>query len=872
MTHPSNDHNRDLEELFHKARRVESRRAPDFDAMLHQPERSHPPRVRPRRLLAIGFSTVALAALAVTGAFRTLVPGLGSGHPAPVTTATSQTMAQSSSPKGLSLWRFDTGQLAPPVVPSRPEILTYVPPPAPPTPTENPRPKLDKNLTKRLVAEQDRDVKRSEMIASTSVAGAISVTVTAQDGTDVPEARVVISHPHGYVKKSATTANGYGVAEFPVLRATGQANVGYTIDVEFPGFAPVRLVDVKTGGGETTNLLVRLSEDTERVAVVARVAVVDLEATSQTTKFTDEYVQDLPVPGRFYQSVLRLAPGVHDADGDGNPNVSGSRSRDFKAEVAGVRNVDPLAGPRLNPTNPNSIEQVEMVSAGSGVEFSRAQGGFARIIGEDQESELRSRTEPWNAEGYRPIEDNPYLSVTENPLSTFSIDVDTASFSNVRRFLATGALPPPDAVRIEELINYFDYDYPSPSGGAPFSTDVAIVDCPWNPAHRLARIGIKGREVHRAEHAGGNLVFLIDVSGSMDHPSKLPLLQSALKLMVEQLTARDQVAIVVYAGSSGLVLDSTSGDAKAEILDAIDRLKAGGSTNGGAGLRLAYKIARDHFVPGGVNRVILATDGDFNVGVTSHGGLLSSIQKDADNGIFMTALGFGYGNFQDDRLEHLADKGNGNYAYIDRLREARKVLVDELAGTLITIAKDVKIQIEFNPLEVGAYRLIGYENRLLAKEDFNDDRKDAGEIGAGHTVTALYELVPPDKVGDLPAVDELRYQTTTGPSDQADSGEAFTLKLRYKKPEGQKSHLLTFAIVDEGHTLEAAPPDVKFSAAVAQFGLLLRDSEHKGSASFGSVEALALEGTGADSHGYRAEFLEMVRAAESLVAESKPIE
>ena len=489
-----------------------------------------------------------------------------------------------------------------------------------------------------------------------------------------------------------------------------------------------------------------------------------------------------------------------------------------------------------------------------------------------RESKLRSRSEPWNAEGYRSIEDNPFLSVTGNPLSTFSIDVDTASYSNVRRFLSTGTLPPPDAIRIEELINYFDYDYPSPAGGTPFSTDVEFADCPWNPAHRLARIGIKGREVHRAEHAGSNLVFLIDVSGSMDHPSKLPLLQSALRLLIEQLTPSDQVAIVVYAGSSGKVLDTTPGDAKAEILGAIDRLRAGGSTNGGAGLQLAYRIARENFIPGGVNRVILATDGDFNVGVTSHGGLLRSIEQDAKNGIFLTALGFGYGNYQDDRLEHLADKGNGNYAYIDRLSEARKVLVDELSGTLITIAKDVKIQIEFNPLEVGAYRLIGYENRMLKKEDFNDDRKDAGEIGSGHTVTALYELVPPDKVGDLPDVDELRYQTVTDLSEQADSGEAFTLKLRYKKPEGKKSHLLSFSIMDEGDTMEAASPDVKFAAAVAQFGLLLRDSEHKGSASFRSVEKLALEGTGADEHGYRAGFLEMVRAAEALAAESDAIE
>jgi Ca-activated chloride channel family protein len=551
-----------------------------------------------------------------------------------------------------------------------------------------------------------------------------------------------------------------------------------------------------------------------------------------------------------------------------------SPGRDFKAEVAGVSVVEgpPVANPIEYRAAPPSAPR--LAGNPSNERFRLARLGYAAgLSASDQEDlKLRAREEPWNTESYKPIEDNAFLAVPDHPLSTFSIDVDTASYANVRRFLTTGALPPPDAVRIEELINYFDYDYPAPTGTAPFSTDVAIVDCPWNPSHRLARIGIKGREIHRTEHVGSNLVFLIDVSGSMDHPSKLPLLKSALVLLVEQLTSRDQVAMVVYAGSSGLVLDATSGDAKAEILDAIDRLEAGGSTNGGAGLQLAYRIARENFIPGGVNRVILATDGDFNVGVTGHGDLLRSIESDAKNGIFLTALGFGYGNYQDDRLEHLADKGNGNYAYIDRLSEARKVLVDELSGTLVTIAKDVKIQVEFNPLEVGAYRLIGYVNRKLNKEDFNDDRKDAGEIGAGHTVTALYELVPPGKVQDLPGVDPLRYQTQAGPSEAAESGETFTLKLRYKEPDGDKSQLLTFPVEDGGDTIDAASPDVKFAAAVAQFGLLLRDSEHKGSASFRSVEQLAAEGVGADPHGYRAEFLELIKAAEALAPRTREID
>ena len=370
----------------------------------------------------------------------------------------------------------------------------------------------------------------------------------------------------------------------------------------------------------------------------------------------------------------------------------------------------------------------------------------------------------------------------DQPLSTFSVDVDTASYANVRRFLRDGTLPPADAVRVEEMINYFDYDYDPPIGEVPFSVDVEIAGCPWNPQHRLARIGLRGRDAVASEHEGANLVFLIDVSGSMTQPNKLPLLKNALAMLVEELGSRDQVAIVVYAGASGLVLPSTPGHRSADIQEALARLRSGGSTNGGAGLQLAYSVARENFIPGGINRVILATDGDFNVGTTGKGELLSLIEADARNGISLTALGFGTGNFKDGMLEHLADKGNGNYAYIDSLQEARKVLVDELAGTLITIAKDVKLQVEFNPAQVSAYRLIGYENRRLNKEDFNDDRKDAGEIGSGHTVTALYELVPPGVEPPRPRVDALRYQTTPRTADAAIRHETLTLKLRYKDP------------------------------------------------------------------------------------------
>ena len=552
------------------------------------------------------------------------------------------------------------------------------------------------------------------------------------------------------------------------------------------------------------------------------------------------------------------------ADGDGAPTVHGSRSRDFRSVVSGVSNVDPLTGQWMSRVNPNSIAKMEVITAGAGVEFGRAQGGFARVGGVHSQWAEADTEERFSTESYNPIHESGFVAVADEPLSTFSIDVDTASYSNVRRFLQNGELPPADAVRIEELINYFSYDDPAPTGDEPFSVNVEVAGCPWNGEHRLARIGLKGRENDRS--VGSNLVFLIDVSGSMQPANKLPLLKSALRLLVDQLDGRDQVAIVVYAGASGLVLSPTSGDGKQEILEALGNLQAGGSTNGGAGLSLAYKLAGENFIPGGVNRVILATDGDFNVGMTNRGSLVRRIRKDAERGIFLTTLGFGMGNLKDETLETLADKGNGNYAYIDSLAEARKVLVEEIGGTLVTIAKDVKIQVEFNPLQVGAYRLIGYENRMLNKEDFNDDRKDAGEIGAGHSVSALYEIVPPGMPESRAAVDQLRYQQPQLPDESAESGEMFTLKLRYKEPEGKSSLLLSFPVVDEGLDTAQASPDFKFASAVAAFGMLLRDSSYAGDAGFESIRRLGLAGRDHDEAGYRAGFIDLVNRAEELQA------
>jgi Ca-activated chloride channel family protein len=577
----------------------------------------------------------------------------------------------------------------------------------------------------------------------------------------------------------------------------------------------------------------------ERVKVTAESDVVDLEKTATSSKFSDEFIQDLPVPGRFYKNVRTVAPE--------EPAPSRPKPRDFKVTVSGVSNV-----------NPNSIEEMEAITNYS----ARVSGGVYSSSAEGDTFDLGPE---FNTEAYDHITENNFRAVLEHPLSTFSIDVDTASYSNLRRHLVHNELPPANSVRIEEMVNYFRYDYPAPKGDAPFSASVEIAECPWRPEHRLARIGLKGKEITRTQIGGSNLVFLIDVSGSMQPNNKLPLLKSALSLLTEQLHGNDRVAIVVYAGSSGLVLPSTPGSDKSTILGALDRMQAGGSTNGGSGLKLAYKIARESFIEGGVNRVILATDGDFNVGVTDRGELLRMIELDAKKGIFLTALGFGMGNYKDNMLEMLADRGNGNYAYIDSLREARKVLVEQIGGTLVTIAKDVKIQVEFNPAEVAAYRLIGYENRMLRKEDFNDDTKDAGEIGSGHTVTALYEIVPPGMELGVPSVDQLKYQTAPVITKEAGGGEMLTLKIRYKEPESHKSRLLTFPIVDEVVPLDLASPDFKFAAAVAEFGMILRDSPYKGKATIHDVRMLALEGVRSDEYGYRSEFVDLVNQAEGLL-------
>ena len=476
---------------------------------------------------------------------------------------------------------------------------------------------------------------------------------------------------------------------------------------------------------------------------------------------------------------------------------------------------------------------------------------------------------------YAPFGDNEFQLVKKSPLSTFSIDVDTASYAKVRQLLLERRqLPPPDAVRVEELINYFDYNYAGPKDEHPFAVHLETAACPWEPKHRLVRCALQGKQLE-GKRPPANLVFLIDVSGSMNEPNKLPLVQRSLGMLVGQLTADDKVSIVVYAGSSGCVLPATPGTERAKILAAVQELRASGGTNGGEGIQNAYRLAHENLIKDGTNRVILCTDGDFNVGLTSTEQLVDLAVQESQGGIFLSVLGFGIGNLNDALLKQLSTKANGNYEFIDSDLEARKVFVQQATGTLVTIAKDVKVQVEFNPAQVAAYRLVGYENRVLAHRDFNDDKKDAGDIGAGHRVTMFYEIVPANIESDFtsPAIDDLKYQTEAVPvlpakklelTPAARSGELLTLKLRYQPPTGGKSTLLSFPVKDNDQAFTRATRDFQFAAAVASFGLLLRDSKFKGNSNYAAVIETVSASMGDDKEGQRNEFLQMVTAARAL--------
>ena len=567
----------------------------------------------------------------------------------------------------------------------------------------------------------------------------------------------------------------------------------------------------------------------------------DFEATTPIDALASK---DGSYRGKLSDSQLRTERGIFVPNGgsDGTP-------------VAGVvPGREPVAGEK-----------------GGKADFEQLRSGVGGIYLTTPRDEYAQSPVAPGTESYKPLPENPFFPVLRAPLSTFSIDVDTASYSNVRRFLNMGQCPPPEAVRLEELVNYFPYDYGQPVDGKPFAVHVEMTSAPWNASHRVARIALKGKEIAQSERPAANLVFLVDVSGSMNETNKLPLVKQSLKFVVERLTEKDTVSMVTYAGESGVALPVTNGAEKQRIIAAIDGLGAGGSTNGAGGISTAYAQAAQHFNKEGVNRVILATDGDFNVGVTSHEELLKLITEKAKTGVFLSVLGYGMGNTKDDTMELLADKGNGNYAYIDSLSEARKSLADQFTGTLVTIAKDVKIQIEFNPAIVRSYRLLGYENRMLAKEDFNNDKKDAGEIGAGHTVTALYELVPvgaPEE--QVTTVDGLKYQPKTEPVPAPPAapaaegnGETMTVKLRWKAPDADVSQLMEVPVKDGGAKIAEASPETRWAVAVAGFAALLNNSQYNG-LTWEDVRTLAKSSKGADTNGYRGEFLQLLNKAESV--------
>jgi secreted protein with Ig-like and vWFA domain len=654
----------------------------------------------------------------------------------------------------------------------------------------------------------------------------LSGAVVDPSGAVIPGAEITARNQATGSEFKAVTAEN-GSFHFPVM-GTGT----YSATIKMPGFKQADVKDILLQAGLANNIKVKMDIGGvgEVVTVTAGFERVQSQSATVMSSLSKQATQ---LPTRNALDFLAMMPGTNRASNIGGPTLPGNVVIDgistTQKDKKGGDGFYSQISPRLD-----AIQEVTVSSAAPGTE------------------------------AYKPIKDNAYQDVAQKPLSTFSIDVDTASYSNMRRFLNNGQLPPQASVRIEEWINYFDYEYPGPNDGRPFAANFEVTEAPWNPVHRLLRIGLKAREL-RGERPAGNLVFLIDVSGSMGDANKLSLVKESMRLLVSQLTENDRVAIVVYATEARRVLPPTRGDQKQRILEAINSLEASGTTNGAAGIQLAYQAAEEGFLRKGVNRVILATDGDFNVGIINRSDLTRLIEVKRTSGIFLSALGFGMGNLKDATLEMLADKGNGNYAYIDTLQEARKVLVAQLDATLVPVAKDVKVQIEFNPAFVGAYRLIGYEDRLLHREDFNNDAKDAGEMGAGHSVTVLYELVPALQNAVEPSVDPLKYQRpiiTATPAARSD--ELLTMKIRYKEPNQDESNLLEYVARDPGKPFSAASRDFKFAAAVAAFGMWLRDSPYQGRMTFEDIQQWARMGQGYDPYGYRQEFLLLISRAVNL--------
>jgi Ca-activated chloride channel family protein len=533
----------------------------------------------------------------------------------------------------------------------------------------------------------------------------------------------------------------------------------------------------------------------------------------------------------------------------------GEKEAEIVKQQEGKKDKDAVKAPKVEQFRTTELKEVAAAPPPPAVEVG--------LGGRKTKSEMEAPAD-FNTEEYSRIYENEFKDVSQNPLSTFSIDVDNASYTNVRRFINSNRVPHKDAVRIEEMINYFTYDYPEPKGPHPFTITTEIAACPWNKDHQLIHIGLQGKRLNYEDLRPCNLVFLVDSSGSMRSANKLPLLQKSLKLLLEKLDDRDKVAIVAYAGSAGLVLPSTPASKKGNIINALEQLRAGGSTAGGAGIKLAYQVAKENLIKDGNNRVILCTDGDFNVGVSSTGDLVRLIEEKRKDNIYLTICGFGMGNYKDSRMEQISNAGNGNYFYIDNIQEAKKVFVKEMRANLFTIAKDVKIQVEFNPTKVKAYRLVGYENRVLADEDFDDDKKDAGELGAGHTVTALYEIIPAGSDEEVKKTSALKYQETKVKDTAASSAEIMTVKFRYKPPKEDKSKLIEHPVIDPDISLSETSNNFRFSAAVAGFGMLLRDSKFKGNLTYDAVLELAKASKGKDPEGYRAEFIRLVETCSLL--------
>ncbi len=656
----------------------------------------------------------------------------------------------------------------------------------------------------------------SLVFSQTTIVGKV---IDGNSGEDIFAANIVISQNKTFVIGEISDLEG----NFCI-----QVNPGkYDMEVSVIGYSTQKITGIIAKAGQATKMNVHLSTGVQLDEVVVtgyKVPLIKQDHTSVASTYTSEQIRNLPT--RNINAIAAATAGVSSSDEGTSVNIKGSRSNTKDYYVDGVK----VCKKSKNQSKTKSKKE------------------HPKPIDNSNEE-------------YNHFVENEFLASSDKPLSTFSIDVDNASYSNARRYLNNYQMPPKDAVRIEEFINYFDYDYPQPKSVDPFSINTEISDCPWNSGNKLVHIGLQGYELPKGQMPPSNLVFLLDVSGSMGSQNKLPLLKKAFKLLVQQLRQEDKVSIVVYAGASGLVLPPTSGSDKHKIIAALDKLRSGGSTAGAAGIQLAYQTAESTFIKNGNNRIILATDGDFNVGTSSNAALVKLIEEKRKSGVSLSILGFGMENYKDGKMEQIADNGNGNYAYIDNYEEAKKVFVQEMGGTLHTIAKDVKLQIEFNSNYVKEYRLIGYVNRKLKDEDFANDKKDAGDLGAGHTVTALYEIVP----AGSKSVNKNFFNQVFKKSNQSNE-DWMTIKLRYKKPDGKKSKLLNVKATNKNISLASASDNFRFSAAVASFGMLLRDSKFKGDADFDKVLKMAQTSLGKDEFGYRNEFLELVKKAKETNA------